>query len=71
MSNRVRRTIGWSLLVGSTVGFAATFPMWLAGLVSDRALLGVTLALSWLALMFEAANMTDRIEAEDDDEAPG
>lgn len=51
---RVRLIIAWLLLLGSTAGLAVTVPLWLLDLISDRAMLGLTLVLSWLALMFEA-----------------
>lgn len=53
---RFRVILGWILLATSMLGLALTFPMWLAGWVSDRTLLGLTLALSWLALIYEALN---------------
>lgn len=46
--------VGWCLLIASVAGLATTFPLWLLNLISDRTMLGVTLALSWLALIFEA-----------------
>lgn len=54
--DQIRRVIAWVLLIGSTVGLAVSMPMWLLNLISDRMMLGITLALSWLALMFEAFN---------------
>lgn len=47
--------IAWLLLALSVVGFGVTFPLWLMDLLSDRAMLGITLALSWAALWFSAA----------------
>jgi hypothetical protein len=44
------------LYLGSWAGFALCFPAWLLGWANDRAMLGITLALSWLALVFEARN---------------
>lgn len=46
--------IGWVLLVVSVLGLTVTFPLWLLNVISDRAMLGITLALSWVALIFEA-----------------
>jgi hypothetical protein len=40
----------------SWAGFVLTFPAWLFGWVSDRTMLGVTLALSFFALILEARN---------------
>jgi len=38
------------------VGLVVSFPSWLLGWISDRGMIGLTLALSWLALVFEARN---------------
>lgn len=51
-----RRALSWFLLVASTAGLAVTMVLWLENAISNRAMLGVTLALSWLALMYEAFN---------------
>lgn len=56
MTPRARFVLSWVLLVISALGFAVTFPLWLADLISDRAMLGITLALSWFALVYEAYN---------------
>jgi hypothetical protein len=53
-ATRARVIIGWTLLVVSVLGLGVTFPLWLLNLISDRAMLGITLVLSWLALAFEA-----------------
>jgi hypothetical protein len=53
---RVRIVLSWTMLVAGVIGFAVTFPAWLLGWVDDRAMLGVTLALSWAALWYEAFN---------------
>jgi flagellar biosynthesis protein FliR len=50
--NHVR--VAKSLLVVSVVGFFITFPLWLTNRISDRAMLGLTLVLSWAALWFSA-----------------
>jgi hypothetical protein len=46
----------WVLYIGSWLGFLFCFPGWLLGWISDRAMLGTTLALSWAALILEARN---------------
>jgi hypothetical protein len=46
--------MSWALYLGSWIGFVLCFSAWLLGWISDRAMLGITLALSWLALVFEA-----------------
>lgn len=48
------KTRSKAIYVVSWVGFILTFPAWLLGWVSDRVLLGVTLALSWFALILES-----------------
>lgn len=45
----------WILLAVSIVGFGVTFPLWLTDNLSERAMLGTTLALSWAALLYSAA----------------
>jgi hypothetical protein len=52
----VSRRLAWFLFVVSIVGFGVTFPLWLTGRISERAMLGITLALSWAALWYEALN---------------
>jgi hypothetical protein len=47
--------LAWVLLGISVVGFAVTFPLWLMDAISERAMLGITLALSWAALLYSAA----------------
>ena len=44
------------LYAGSWLGLIICFPAWLLGRISDRAMIGITLALSWLALVLEARN---------------
>lgn len=45
----------WVLLAISVLGFGITFPMWLLDKLDDRAMLGITLALSWVAILYSAA----------------
>lgn len=49
-----RRRLAWALLIFGAVGLVLTLPAWLLGWVDNRALLGVTLVLSWLALVYPA-----------------
>ena len=51
---RVRLIVAWVLLAGSSVGMVSNLALWLTGVISTRSMVGVTLALSWLALIFEA-----------------
>lgn len=50
------KVLAWIMLVSSIVGLAVTMPLWLLDLISDRMMIGVTLALSWLALLYEGVN---------------
>lgn len=52
----LRRFVAWVMLVGATVGFATNMSLWLLGVISERTMLGVTLAVTWLSLMFAAFN---------------
>lgn len=51
-----RRVLSWIMLGAGLVGFAVTFPLWLTNRIGDRTMLGITLALSWAALWYEAFN---------------
>jgi biotin transporter BioY len=53
-----KRIYSHLLLIGSTAGFVLTFPAWLFGWIDDRTMLGLKLALSWFALIFEARTAT-------------
>ncbi len=50
------KPLAWVLFIISIIGFGVTFPLWLTGRISERAMLGITLALSWAALWYEALN---------------
>ncbi len=50
------KPLAWVLFIISIIGFGVTFPLWLTGRISERAMLGITLALSWAALFYEALN---------------
>lgn len=52
----MRVRLSWAMLVIGVIGFCITFPLWLLNIISDRAMLGITLALSWAALWYEAFN---------------
>lgn len=47
--------LAWVLLALSVAGFGVTFPLWILGSISDSAMIGLTLALSWMALIYSAA----------------
>lgn len=73
MSDRVEKWLTRVLLGAGILGFVVSFPLWLAGLVSDTAMLGITLVLSWAALWYAAflalqnrrqtRELTDRLDA--------
>lgn len=50
------KVVAWVMFLAGVVGFLLTFPMWLMGIINDRAMLGLTLCLSWAALWYEGAN---------------
>ena len=49
-----RKTLAWFLLISSTIGMAVCMWLWLTDNISDTAMLGITLALSWLAIILTA-----------------
>lgn len=53
---RLLHVLSWIMLIGGMSGFAITFPLWMTGRLSERTMLGITLALSWAALWYEAFN---------------
>lgn len=52
----MKRTIAWVMLIFGISGLAICMPLWLMDIISDRAMLGITLGLSWLALVYEGFN---------------
>jgi putative Ca2+/H+ antiporter (TMEM165/GDT1 family) len=69
MTTGARVRLAWWLLVGSSVGMAVCLALWVGDLISDRAMLGITLALSWLALIFTALDIvsTQDVRRQQDD----
>lgn len=51
---------------GGWVGLLVCMPLWLAGIISTRALVGITLALSWLALIIEGHTGTEAAKRDSD-----
>lgn len=51
-----RRALAWCLLLSNGAGLVVTFSLWLNGAISDRTMIGITLALSWIAPMLTAIN---------------
>ena len=54
--DKVERGTAWFFFVFGAVGLVTCFPMWLAGWVDNRSLLGITLALSWLSILAPGFN---------------
>lgn len=52
----MKKVISWTFLISGILGLVVTFPLWLLDLISNRAMLGITLALSWMALIYEGFN---------------
>lgn len=50
----MKEALSWAMLVIGLVGFAVSFPLWLKGKLSERTMIGITLALSWAALWYSA-----------------
>ncbi len=46
--------LSWVMLGVGVIGFLVTFPLWLANVIDDRMMLGITLVLSWAALWYTA-----------------
>lgn len=52
----MKKSVAVTMLLLGVLGLFVTFPMWLMNIISDRAMIGITLALSWAALIFEGVN---------------
>lgn len=52
--DRTERPTSWWLLWVSLAGFLVSLPMWATGILSEWAMLGVTLVLSFAALWYAA-----------------
>lgn len=44
------------MLSAGLVGALVSFPLWVTGRISDRAMIGLTMVLSWAALWYEGYN---------------
>lgn len=55
-SKTAPEVVAWVFVVAGVTGFSITFPLWLLNLISDRTMLGITLALSWAALWYSGFN---------------
>jgi hypothetical protein len=54
-ANHVLVITGWFLTVASLLGGIVCLYLWWTDTISDRAMLGITLALSWLAITISGA----------------
>lgn len=63
---RPRIAVAWAFIVVGVGGFAVTFPLWLLNLISNRAMLGITLALSWAALWYSGFNAVQITKVRDE-----
>lgn len=54
--NRLEHAIALFFFWFGLAGLVICCPLWLMNLISDRAMLGITLALSWLAIMVPGFN---------------
>lgn len=50
----MKELLSWVLMGASFIGLAITFPMWIRHKIDERAMIGLTLVLSWLALSYAA-----------------
>lgn len=50
----MEKIISWSMMLIGIVGFLVTFPLWINKKLDDRAMIGITLVLSWAALWYTA-----------------
>jgi hypothetical protein len=62
----VKRQVARLLLASSALGLLITFPLWLTGNIGENAMIGITLALSWLALVYSALDALWIVDQEDD-----
>jgi hypothetical protein len=52
----VKKTIAWFFLIFGSTGLIVCTTAWLMGWITDREMLGITLALSWIALIIPGFN---------------
>ena len=64
---RVR--FAWLLLLASLAGMTCCLWLWWTDNISDRAMLGITLALSWLAITVSALDVLYTAHVRDDVES--
>jgi hypothetical protein len=49
-----RLILSWTLLVSASVGMAWSWYLWRRDHISEKSMVGLTLLLSWLALVYSA-----------------
>lgn len=52
--SKAPEVLSWAMLTIGILGFLVSFPLWLMGYINEKAMLGVTLVLSWAALWYAA-----------------
>ena len=50
-----RLILSWTLLVSASLGMAWSWHLWRHNKISEKSMVGLTLLLSWLALVYSAA----------------
>ncbi len=49
-----RLVVSWTLLVSASIGMAWSWYIWRRDRISEKSMVGLTLLLSWLALVYSA-----------------
>jgi hypothetical protein len=50
----LRFIISWAMMIGGTIGMVISMFAWRKGHINEKQMVGLTLLLSWLALVFSA-----------------
>ena len=50
----LRIAISWAMMIGGTLGMIVSMMAWRKGRINEKQMVGLTLGLSWLALVFSA-----------------
>jgi hypothetical protein len=53
---KLEKRIAWFFLIFGSVGMCVCTPLWLLGILNDKNMLGLTLFLSWLAIVIPGFN---------------
>lgn len=52
----LEKKVAWFFFIFGGLGLVINTTTWLLGIISDRTMLGITLALSWLAILVPGFN---------------